>query len=214
MPRKTFSATVSEGTSLKCWWTMPMPAAMAAAGLGRTLLLAIDEDLALVRLQQPEQDVHQRRLAGAVLADDRVDLAALDGEVHILVGDERAEPLGDRFQLDGERHGWIRGGNSGDGRDRSRIPWGGPGGAPARSRRAGLSLANASPESRGTPSPSSRKGRAQTRPGDRPYFTVATMILPATTSALSSSSFSLTSAGILSTTCGQSSSSTPPDSRS
>ena len=31
-PRTTFSATVNTGTSMKCWWTMPMPAAMASRG--------------------------------------------------------------------------------------------------------------------------------------------------------------------------------------
>src|ERR1700689_2590753 len=32
MPRVTFSATVNTGTSMKCWCTMPMPAAMASLG--------------------------------------------------------------------------------------------------------------------------------------------------------------------------------------
>ena len=27
-----FSVTVSVGTSMKCWWIMPMPARMASAG--------------------------------------------------------------------------------------------------------------------------------------------------------------------------------------
>ncbi len=31
-PSITFSATVKTGTSLKCWWTIPMPAAMASLG--------------------------------------------------------------------------------------------------------------------------------------------------------------------------------------
>ena len=32
LPSMTFSATVKTGTSMKCWWTMPMPAAMASPG--------------------------------------------------------------------------------------------------------------------------------------------------------------------------------------
>ena len=32
MPRVTFSATVNTGTSMKCWCTIPMPAAMASFG--------------------------------------------------------------------------------------------------------------------------------------------------------------------------------------
>ena len=31
-PSTTFSATVNTGTSMKCWWTMPMPAAIASPG--------------------------------------------------------------------------------------------------------------------------------------------------------------------------------------
>ncbi len=33
LPRTTFSRTVRLSASMKCWWTMPMPAAMASAGL-------------------------------------------------------------------------------------------------------------------------------------------------------------------------------------
>ena len=31
-PSTTFSATVNTGTSMKCWWTIPMPAAIASPG--------------------------------------------------------------------------------------------------------------------------------------------------------------------------------------
>ena len=32
LPSITFSATVKGGMSMKCWWTMPMPAAIASPG--------------------------------------------------------------------------------------------------------------------------------------------------------------------------------------
>ena len=32
-PSMTFSATVNTGTSMKCWWTIPIPAAMASPGV-------------------------------------------------------------------------------------------------------------------------------------------------------------------------------------
>ena len=32
LPRTTFSATVKTGISMKCWWTIPMPAAIASPG--------------------------------------------------------------------------------------------------------------------------------------------------------------------------------------
>ena len=46
-----------------------------------------------------EQDVHQRGLAGAVLAEQRQDLAAPQLEIDRVVGDERAEALGDASEL-------------------------------------------------------------------------------------------------------------------
>ena len=64
---------------------------------------AVDEDRAGVGPRQPVEDPHQRRLAGAVLAEQRVHLAARDGEVDAVVGDELAEALGDAAQLDGGR---------------------------------------------------------------------------------------------------------------
>ena len=65
-------------------------------------------------LQQPVEDVHQRRLAGAVLAEQRVDLARLDGEVDAVVGDEAAKTLRDPTQLELQRdlptgHGTFQG---------------------------------------------------------------------------------------------------------
>ena len=70
-----FSATVNTGISWKCWWTIPMP---AGDGVGRAAELdglAPEQDLARVGLVQPEHRVHQRALAGPVLAEQAVDLA-------------------------------------------------------------------------------------------------------------------------------------------
>ncbi len=76
-PSMTFSSTVKGSTSMKCWWTMPMPSAMASLGVLIDDRLAVDADLAAVGLVEAVEDRHQRRLAGAVLADDAVDRAAL-----------------------------------------------------------------------------------------------------------------------------------------
>ena len=91
--------------------------------------LAVDEDLALVRLQQPVEDVHQGRLAGAVLAEQGVDLARLDGEVDVVVGDQVAEALGDAAQFESQRNlpeaamrAWLPGPASRTGRHASRPP--------------------------------------------------------------------------------------------
>ena len=73
---------------MKCWWTMLMPRAMASAGPVIVDGLAVEQDLALVRRRQPVEDVHQRRLAGAVLAEQGMDLAGPDVEVDPVVGDD------------------------------------------------------------------------------------------------------------------------------
>ena len=56
---------------------------------------AVPEDRAGVGLADAVDDLHQRRLAGAVLAQHRVDLAGLHAEVDAVVGDDRRIDLGD-----------------------------------------------------------------------------------------------------------------------
>jgi hypothetical protein len=46
------------------------------------------------------EDVHQGRLAGAVLAQQGVDLALLDGEVDAVVRDDPWKPLADPLELE------------------------------------------------------------------------------------------------------------------
>ncbi len=57
--------------------------------------VAVDLDAAIVRAGEAVEDAHQRRLAGAVLAEQGVDLALAQGKVHGVIGDEVAEALGD-----------------------------------------------------------------------------------------------------------------------
>ena len=57
--------------------------------------LAVDQDLARIRMHQAVEDVHQRALARAVLSDQRVDLAPRDAEVHLVVGEHAGKLLGD-----------------------------------------------------------------------------------------------------------------------
>ena len=103
-PSSRFSSTVNGSTSMKCWWTMPMPARdRVLRAVGSCRRLAVDQDLAAVGLVEAVEDVHQRRLAGAVLADDAVDRAGRDDEVDVAVGVDRAEALVDAAQLDRRR---------------------------------------------------------------------------------------------------------------
>ena len=74
---------------------MPMPSADGPArGVDRDRL-PVQQDLALVGLVEPVEDVHQGRLARAVLPEQRVDLSTAQLEVHRVVRDQGAEPLGD-----------------------------------------------------------------------------------------------------------------------
>ncbi|GAB2925986.1 hypothetical protein GCM10027280_11590 [Micromonospora polyrhachis] len=66
--------------------------------------LAVDQDLALVGLEQAVQDVHQRGLPRAVLAEQRVDLSGLHRQVDVVVGDQVTEPFGDAAQFESQRN--------------------------------------------------------------------------------------------------------------
>jgi hypothetical protein len=55
----------------------------------------VEQDLALFGPIQAVENVHQGALAGAVLPEQRVDLARLDGEVDVIVRGEGPESLRD-----------------------------------------------------------------------------------------------------------------------
>ena len=95
-----FSATVITGISMKCWCTIPTPASIAALGEPSCTGLPAITDLALVRVVEPVEDVHQRRLAGAVLAEQGVDLALPQVEVDVVVRDDAREALRDVAHLE------------------------------------------------------------------------------------------------------------------
>ena len=76
VPSMTLSSTDRLSASVKCWCTMPMPAASAAAGSPGRQRRAERLDRALVGDVMAEQDRHQRRLARAVLAQQRQHFAA------------------------------------------------------------------------------------------------------------------------------------------
>jgi hypothetical protein len=98
----TFSSTVKFSTSMKCWCTMPMPAAIAALGSLIATGLPPISDLAAVGLIKAIEDRHQCRLAGAVFADNAVDGALANLEINVLVGVNRAETFVDALEFDSE----------------------------------------------------------------------------------------------------------------
>ena len=101
LPRKMFSAIESCGHSASSWWMMTMPrcslSRMSANAHGSPSKL-ISPVVGAVRVH-PRQHLHQRRLAGAVLAADRVDLAAAHRQVDVLQRLDAGEGLGDPAHL-------------------------------------------------------------------------------------------------------------------
>jgi len=73
------------------------------AGARQRHRLAAETQFAMIRAQVSDENLEQRRLAGAVLADDRVRLAVADREGDIAQRGDRAERLADLAKLDG-RH--------------------------------------------------------------------------------------------------------------
>ena len=65
--------------------------------------LSVELDLARVRAIEAGQDVRQRRLAGAVLAEERVHLARRRLEGHAVVRHDAGEQLGDPHHANGGR---------------------------------------------------------------------------------------------------------------
>ena len=62
-------------------------------------LFAVQQDLALVGPVEAVEDVHQRGLAGAVLAEQGVHLAAPQVEIDAVVRDDPGKPLRDPAKL-------------------------------------------------------------------------------------------------------------------
>ena len=102
-----FAATVSEGISVKCWKTMPMPARIASLGEYHPPL-AVDPDLTRIGLMQTIENMHQRRLPGAVLAQKCMDLSGTHREVHLVAGGNARKAFSGASQFGYRRGSLIR----------------------------------------------------------------------------------------------------------
>ena len=80
-----------------------MPAAPGVHRAAEVDLLAVQQDLALVRDQRPGQRLDQAGLAGAVVADHREDLAGIELEVAAVDGGHPAVPLDQALRLQDRR---------------------------------------------------------------------------------------------------------------
>src|SRR5690606_38106983 len=79
-------------------WRLENGADASAARLERMFeahTSTVEHDLAFARREDASEEVHKRRFAGAVLADDGVHLAGETGEVDVREGAGRAEPAVD-----------------------------------------------------------------------------------------------------------------------
>ncbi len=95
-----FSAIEKRVIRLRSWCTAPMPARDRLARIAEPDRPAIEPHLPRIRLVHAGQDLDQRGLAGAVLAQQRVDLATPDGEVHMIECLHADEALGGIVHLD------------------------------------------------------------------------------------------------------------------
>ena len=56
---------------------------MGGLGIAHPMRLALDHDLALIRMDDSCEHLHEGRLAGAVLSDEGVHAPSLDREAHV-----------------------------------------------------------------------------------------------------------------------------------
>ena len=74
----------------------------SVGGSGEPHRRVVEDDRPLVRPVDALQDAHQRRLAGAVAADDRMDRPGRDREIDSVVGDDRTEPTRESARADAD----------------------------------------------------------------------------------------------------------------
>ena len=75
-----------------------MPSSVASCGRADRHRLAVEADLTVVRRVDAGDHLDQRRLAGAVVADEPDDLAGVELEVDAVERLDGAEPLADALQ--------------------------------------------------------------------------------------------------------------------
>ena len=89
-----------------------MPSAAASRGEAKRRAIAIDGDGAGVGRDDAGEQLHQRRLAGAVLAEDGVNDSGVDGQRNL--GQRRNRAIAFRYvrQLDERGHRAVLGGSA------------------------------------------------------------------------------------------------------
>ena len=62
-------------------------------------LPAVDPDLALIGMVQAVENAHERAFACTIFAQQRVNLALAEREIHMIIGHQGAEAFGDPAHL-------------------------------------------------------------------------------------------------------------------
>ena len=89
---------------------MAMPLVSASEGPAGLIVFAVKAHGAFVRHMHAEDQIAQRRLAGAVLAENAMNLARHDVERGVRQRHQGAEPLGDALQRQerfGQASRWV-----------------------------------------------------------------------------------------------------------
>ena len=97
----TFSVTVMASTSMKCWWIMSMPAAIASEGWAQQAA-AFEINGAEIRAHHSEQHLHQSAFSGAVFAKQTDDFSLRHCQIDAAIGADRAVALVDVSHLQHE----------------------------------------------------------------------------------------------------------------
>ena len=92
-PTKMFSATLRSGNSVGSWKMIAIPAVLRLLGVVEDRLLAVEQEPARVRPVDAREDLDERGLPRAVLADEAVHLAAEELNITVLERVDGAEAL-------------------------------------------------------------------------------------------------------------------------
>ena len=98
-----FSATVNDGSSRASWKLRPNPSQRAPVGAPVGDVFAVEDDAALVGDEEAGDEVEDRRLAGAVRADEAEHFAFAQAQRRVVDGTDTAEAFRNFRDLEDDR---------------------------------------------------------------------------------------------------------------
>ncbi len=91
--------TLRKGMGWSSWWIMEIPPSRACLVPAKETLLAVQDHLALVLFVNSEETLHQRGLAGAVLAHEGVHASRAHVDADVVQGLDARKAFGDVAHL-------------------------------------------------------------------------------------------------------------------